>query len=112
MRSVQDRLSNFYGMFSGLPCDVRHYVRQSKYPYVVWTEQGEDGYGSLHTDSHKTEQIITGAVDYFTKQEFDSTVDAIQSILDNAERVAWELEAVQYEDETNLIHYTWAWRLS
>lgn len=110
MRSVQERLFDFYHMFSSLPCDVRHYVRQSKYPYVVWTEQGEDT--SFHADDRKAEQLIYGAVDYFTKKEFDSTVDAIQKILEDAVNVAWYLEAVQYEDETNLIHYTWAWRLS
>ncbi len=112
MRSVQVRLHNFYQMFSALPCDVRHYVRQSKYPYMVWTEREEDSYHSLDANNRKAEQMINGTVDYFTKREFDSTVDTIQDILDAAESVAWYLDAVQYEDETGLIHYTWTWRLS
>lgn len=111
MRSIQKRLKEFYRKFNDLPCDVLHYKRQSKYPYVVWTEQGEDGYESFHGDGHKGEQVIIGAVNFFTRTEFDPTVDAIQTILDDSEDVAWTLDAVQYEDETNLIHYTWAWRL-
>lgn len=112
MRSMQNRLAEFYQMFTSLPCGVFHNVRSVNYPFMVWSETGEDGYASLHTGNHKTEQVITGTVDYYTRTEFDSIVDAIQTILDDADRVAWELDAVQYEDETGLLHYTWSWRLS
>ena len=112
MRSIQNRLAEFYQMFTSLPCGVFHNVRSDSYPFLVWSERGEDGYESLHTDGHKTEQVITGLVDYYTRTEFDSIVDDIQTILDDADRVAWELDDVQYEDETGLSHYTWSWRLS
>lgn len=110
MISLQDRLAAFYRQFASLPCDVRHFTRQGKFPYLVWQEQGEGN--SLNTDNHKTEQVIEGTVDYFTKKEFDETVDAIQEILDEAENVGWALTSVMYEDETNLIHYSWNWELS
>ena len=111
MKSIQQRLYDFYQMFSSLQCGVYHNVRASNYPFLVWSERGEDSYESLHTDNHKTRQAVIGVVDYYTRTEFDKTVDEIQAILDDADDVAWELEAVQYEDETGLMHYTWDWRL-
>ena len=77
---------------------------------MVWQEQGEGD--SLEADNRKVEQVISGTIDYFTKQEFDKTVDAIQEILDGADNIGWALTSVMYEDETNLIHYSWNWELS
>ena len=77
---------------------------------MVWQEQGEGD--SLSSDNHKTRQVIEGIIDYFTKTEFDKTVDVIQEILDEAEKVGWALTSVVYEDETSLIHYSWNWELS
>lgn len=109
MVSMQSKLQSFYGLFAELDCDVTHFVRNVRPPYMVWAEQGEDE--SFHSDNHKTEQVVTGTIDYFTLTEFDEIVDDIQEILDDA-TLAWSLEAVQYEDETNLIHYTWRWEVS
>lgn len=107
MTSIQSILSDLYEPFRGLPCAVSHYRRTSNPPYMVWAEDGEEG--SFHADNRKNEQMITGKIDYFTRTEFDETVDEIQRILDE-EGVAWILEEVLYEEETNLIHYTWRWR--
>jgi len=71
-------------------------------------EDGENN--SFHSDNHKQEQKIAGYVDYFTKTEFDTNVDVIQDIL-NAEPVAWSLRTVDYEDQTNLIHFRWWWEV-
>lgn len=104
--TLQNRLKALYLPFLSLDCDVRHYTRQSTYPYMVWAEDGEEN--SFHASNHKQEQQITGTIDYFTRTEFDSIVDDIQTIL-NSEEIGWTLSSVQYEDETNLIHYQWRW---
>lgn len=106
MRSMQDLLTALYTDFAELPCAVTHYRKITDYPYAVWAEDGEDD--SFHGDNHKQEQSIRGYIDYFTKHEFDQTVDDIQEIL-NRQPVAWLLESVDYEDLTNLIHYKWSW---
>lgn len=106
MKSMQDMLTALYTDFAGLQCAVTHYRKATTYPYVVWSEDSEDG--SFHSDNHKQEQAIRGYVDYFTRQEFDQTVDDIQEIL-NSQPVAWSLESVDYEDNTGLIHYRWTW---
>lgn len=109
MTSLQNKLENFYLLFKDLDCNVTHFVRDTQAPFMVWAEQGEDD--SLHTDNHKSEQVIGGTVDFFTKSEFDGLVDDIQDILD-ANTLAWSLVSVMYEEETNLIHYQWNWSVS
>ena len=49
-------------------------------------------------------------MDYYTPQEYDPAVDNIQAAL-NSLRIPWRLNSVQYEDETNLIHYEWTWEV-
>ena len=89
---------------------VYHYWRpRLKAPFCVWQEDGEGD--SLHTDNHKSEQVISGTIDYFTLKEYDDTVDKIQYALNNLECCGWRLNSVQYEEETNLIHYEWTFEI-
>ena len=94
-----------------LTCQVYHYWRPNMTaPFVVWAEDGEDI--SLNADDRKQEQAITGYVDYYTKLEFDERVDAIQAIfyeLQGEIPFGWRLDSVQYEEDTNLIHFQWTW---
>ena len=57
-------------------------------------------------DNRKQEQQVHGTIDCYTKIEFDPLLDEIQDAL-NAAGIGWSLLTVQYEDETNLIHYEW-----
>lgn len=107
--TLQSKLEELYTPFLTLSCTVSHYKRTKKAPFVVWAETGEEE--SFHSDNHKSEQQLTGLVDFFTNKEFDPICDAIQSILD-AEPVGYILSNVLYEEETNLIHYQWRWWLS
>lgn len=106
MKSLQTILNSLYTPFLELDCTVSHYKRTAKPPFVVWAEDGEDT--SFNSNNRKTEQQLTGIVDLFTLTEFDELADDIQEIL-NGEGVGWNLESVQYEDETNLIHFQWRW---
>lgn len=89
---------------------VYHYWRpRLEAPFCIWAEDGEGD--SLHTNNHKSEQVITGTIDYFTKQDLDPTVDDIQSVLNEIECFGWSLSSVDYEEDTNLIHYTWSFEI-
>ena len=90
-------------------CDVFHYWRpQLKAPFCVWAEDGE--YDALNADDRKKEQGVSGYVDYYTKVEYDPALDVIQDTLNSFSfPFGWSLYSVQYEDETNLIHYQWTW---
>ena len=110
MKSITETLNGFYNLFYNLPCTVTHYTRsKNPPPFVIWAEEGEEE--SFHSNNRKSEQQITGTVNFFTKTEFDPLVDVIQTIL-NDNTLAWTLESVMYEEETNLIHYTWRWSIS
>lgn len=106
--TLQTKLRTLYEPFLELDCEVYHYTRGSDtdVPYMVWAEDGEQD--SFETDNRKQEQQLSGLVDFFTLDEFDEICDDIQEIL-NSEWIGWRLESVQYEEETNLIHYQWRW---
>ena len=77
-------------------------------PFIVWAEDNE--YGSLEADDYKVGQTLEGTIDLFTLTDNDPLFDAIQNAL-NAVKIFFRLNSVQYEDETELIHYEWIWRV-
>ena len=89
------------------PVPVYHYVRPENVTkkYIVWAEDGEET--SFDADNVKQEQKIHGTIDYFTQTEFDVVCDNIQNALNSA-GIGFRLYSVQYEDDTKLIHYEWA----
>lgn len=106
MKSLTDQLKTIYQALTAINgAKVYHYEKPAavKAPYIVWAENGEEG--SLYVNNHKVEQRITGAVDLYTKTEFDPVVDSIQAALEGV--CTWRLDSVMYEDETKLIHYSW-----
>lgn len=107
--TLQQKLKQLNDGFAKLAVPFSHYLRTRKAPpFGAWSEQGEGD--SFHTDNQKTEQIIAGTADYFTKVEFDPVVDEVQAML-KANTMIWRLESVQYEEETGLIHYEWIWEV-
>lgn len=108
MSPLQNKLQQIGAALSAaIGTNVHHYFRPTgEVPSCVWQEDREDN--SFHTGNHKTEQAITGTVDYFTQTEFDTTLDTVQQTLEDI-GAAWRIESVQYEESTKLIHYEWRW---
>lgn len=107
MMSLQNKIADLQTALTGVSENVYHFRRPAngvKSGYIVFAEMGEDS--DTWGNNHKSEQAVTVSVDYFTQNEFDSVVDSIQEAL-NSIRCGWRLEDIQYEDDTNLIHYTW-----
>ena len=76
--------------------DVGHYEYLGHTDrYVVWSEDGEST--STYHDNGKYIQVITGTIDLFTKSDAG---------------ISYTLESVQYEDETQYIHYEWRFEVS
>ncbi|HMM31780.1 MAG TPA: hypothetical protein PKB13_08380 [Clostridia bacterium] len=65
----------------------------------------------MSADNHLYSQVLTGTLDFFTKQEFDPLFDEIQDVLNGIEAFSWSLNSVQHEDDTGYIHYEWAWEM-
>lgn len=100
-------IGNTLGAIDGL--NVSHYWRFSnEYPYCIWQEIGEIG---LQTDGHKAEQGFYGQIEFFTRSEYDTYFDEIQNALNTIEKLYWEYDGASFENETNLIHHSWTWRL-
>lgn len=89
--------------------NVHHYECKDKGDqYIVWAEDSEGS--SVEGDNRKENQSIQGTIDYFTRTEFDPIVDDIQEALIDAE-ISFQLNSVQYEEETKYIHYEWVWEV-
>lgn len=105
--TLQSKLRQIGTTLATLTTKTYHYYRPVKdIPCLIWAETGEET--SFHSDNHKSEQRIVGTVDCFTKTEFDPLLDSVQDTFE-ALGLTWVLDTVQYEEETNLIHYTWSW---
>lgn len=88
---------------------VFHYVAapNSTPPYIVWSEDGDN---DLLASNGHAERSITGTVDLYTKTENDPLIDSIPQALESA-GVAWYFNSFQYETETGLLHFEWAWEV-
>lgn len=101
------RVRDAFAQLDGI--NLYHYWRpKMEPPFLVWQETGEAT--SFDANNSKREQAIEGSADYYTLTEYDATIDAIQDAL-NGLGVGWVLTSVDYEDETNLIHYSWTWQV-
>lgn len=112
MKSVNERLTLIRNVLNNKlsNVDIYHYKHPGKglKKYVIWQE---DGSGTdMWTDNHMREQQLHGTIDLYTLEEYDPLVDEVQEAM-NIIMAGWSLQAVDYEDETNLIHYEWEWYL-
>ena len=99
------KLSDFRDLLLTIGPPVHHYFAKSqKDSYIVWAEDTESG--ASFGDDKKSEQVIQGTIDYFTKTEFDENVKKIQEILNDAE-IPWYLSSIQHERDAGYIHYEW-----
>lgn len=107
--TLQQKLLSFANHLLTVSNNVYHYYRPANYavPYIVWAEDGEDG--SFHAGNKKAEQTIHGTIEVYTQTEFDALLDWVQDALLQLDGCGWILQAAQYEEETNLIHYTYEW---
>lgn len=95
---------------AAVPVTYHYWRPQMNPPFCVWAEDGEDG--SFYADNTKAEQVLTGYVDYYTLTEYDPAVDTIQETMFELQTnlaFGWALSSVDFDEETNLIHYQWTW---
>lgn len=87
---------------------VSHFRRLKSRRYFVWQE---DGSSCLIADGKRAERAVTGTTDLFTQMEDDPWVAAFESSLDSTTGVTWQLNSIQYEPDTGMIHYEWTWEV-
>lgn len=112
MMSLQNRLETIGAALAEITPHCYHYWRSAPKgvkKYIVWAEDGEQN--SFNADNHKVRQGLTGTVDFFTLEEYDAIIDEIQDTLEGIEGLSWNLNSVQYEEDTKFIHYEWMFAL-
>lgn len=87
---------------------VYHYAPEpnTEPAYIVWQEDGANDFlaGNRHV-----EKAFTGTIDLYTLEDGDPLIEAIPKALNQSETIAWYLNSIQYEEDTELIHYEWVW---
>ena len=100
LRLIQNLLVNVAGDI------VFHYRRPASMKrFVVWQEDAQET--ALHVNNASKEIVLTGTIDFFTPNEFDTLIDDITAAFSQSQRVKAQINSVQYEDQTGLIHYEW-----
>lgn len=89
--------------------DVYHYTAPptKEAPYAIWQEEADNGF---YTDFKKSERSLSGILDYYTLNDglIDSNLDTLEQAMQDM-GASWELTAVQFEESTNLVHFSWDW---
>lgn len=86
-----------------------HYFNPTpKGNFLTWAE---DGWGDADFgDGQLDTAVIQGTVDYFTKNEYDATTEKIEDALSIAD-IPFQMESIQYEEDTGYVHYSWIWEV-
>ncbi|MDL2324061.1 hypothetical protein LJC61_02765 [Ruminococcaceae bacterium OttesenSCG-928-A16] len=87
-------------------CDnVGHYTAARKgFPRIVWEEVTAEG---LRAENITDGQAWSGVINLFSKKEFEPLFDSIQNALNQAQ-ISFYLNSVQYEEDTGVTHWEWA----
>ena len=88
---------------------VSHGGRMKSDRYFVWQEDGAE---DLNVDGVHGERAVTGSTDLFTKREFDPWKEEFEAALDVCPEITWELNSIQFEEQTGYWHYEWIWSVS
>lgn len=106
MMSCLEKVAEILG---GLSENVYHYeALDADAPYIVWAEDSE--YNALDADNYKAGQAVEGTIDLYTKDADEPLISSIPQAMNTA-RISWMLNSVQYEDDTELLHYEWVFRV-
>lgn len=95
-------------LLSVMPAVYHFHAHKPPRRYIVWAEDGAGD--TVFANGRLQNQAITGTVDLYTDDPEDTALfEGVQSALDQV--CAWQLNSVQYEDDTGLTHYEWAWEV-
>lgn len=100
-------IENLIAAHTAVTDAVSHGYKLRSDRYFVWQE---DGSNDLIADGRRAERAITGTTDLFTKMEFDPWKDAFEESLE-VHGICWELNSIQYEQDTGYWHYEWVWEV-
>lgn len=90
-----------------LPGKVFHYFASGQTGnYITWSEESKNDL--INADDVVTDKKWQGTVDVFTKDEYDSITDQLETAMTKG-NLYWKLNSTQYEKDTGYIHYEYVW---
>lgn len=109
---LQNKLSKIGDALSKTVINTYHYWRSNiEAPFLIWQEENSENF---YANNRVSIQNIKGSVDYYTHTEYDPKIDDIQNVFSNLSgdmAFSWNLVSVQFEEDTQLIHYTWEFEI-
>ena len=72
--------------------------------YIVYSENSMD---DLEANGLHIERATVGTVDLFTRDYSDDAKDPVEQALSGLPGIVWQLETIQFEEETRYVHYSW-----
>lgn len=92
-------------------------LQATGYPFAAYSWDGtpdgtfgvvlKTGENVLHIGGQPVERADEVDVELYTKDAAHTVPDTVETVLEGMHGVAWELVAVQYEEDTGYIHYSW-----
>lgn len=85
-----------------------------QFAHFAWSKAPEGDYGTyseysgedLVADGKHIERGTVGYINYFTRDDSETPRTTIEEAL-NSINIQWNLNSVQYENDTGYIHYEW-----
>lgn len=87
--------------------EVSHNTHLKSERYFVW---GEIETNDLVSGNIHSEKAVRGYTDLYTKKEFDEWKEELENSFEKY-GISWQLNSVQYEEETGFTHYEWYWEV-
>lgn len=69
------------------------------------------GYSKGASDNGTRYEVLEGSVDLFLHAKNAEKVASVETVLETVCKSSWELNSVQYEEDTRLLHYEWVFRV-
>ena len=92
-----------------IPCEEiawNNAPTEGSYMIVALDGEGETLWG----DNMQLEQVITGSVDLYCRTKDRTDFNAVQNAF-KAWGGSWDLNSIQYENGTHLMHYEWIFEM-
>lgn len=92
---------------TGIPFAHHAWSHAPKGTYGVWAE---DSSNQLFASDSMAERAIQGTVDLFTKDDTETPRGTIETALESL-GIPWYLNSIQFESDTQYIHYEWVFEV-
>ena len=93
----------------GIP--YAHYAFVNAPDVLTYLVYGEDGQNVFRAGGFQAEKITTGTIDLYTRDDTGTAMRTVETELNKITAFAFRLTSSQFETDSGMLHYEWAWSL-